>query len=328
MAGIKSKAVPCPALCELYYNFGNSNKCVIRNKSSYLVISPGSDAIRGNFEYQGVGDLNVKGIRLYSPSVNKYNNARAAAEIFITATGGNNAVLTFCIPIDTVSASISSKSVSWFNNWVDTAPNKGGTQGFDINGFSLNHLIPQSGYIIKEGSIPFIGNPKAKNLFFTNSLKAHASHITKIRKIINDAGYSGWTEIPANQSVSYNKLGTTSGPGRLRKGPAQTIKCTPIFDGGGGNLPGDTLDANEKAAAAAGGATMDAVNKGRSYWDSLPIGYKILIIAALPAILLIWAFIKFGYPAIKAFFKSMHKDPPPQQGGSKKSRRRRKKRKR
>jgi len=319
---IKQKAVPCPALCELYYNFGQSNNCVIRNKTNYLVISPGSDAIRGNFEYQGVGQLDIKWIHLYSPSVNKYDNSRKAAEIIITTSGADGTTITLCIPVESKSNSLSSGSISWFNSWVSNVPNKGNVSNFDINGFSLNKLIPQSGYFIKEGSMPMIGNPKAKNLFFINPLSIRHSQVTRLRQVLNDKYSGGTIEIKADQNVSYNKLGTTGGPGKLKKGPSQTIKCTPIIDGQGGNIPGDGVVMGAGAAGDAANTTQEGVTKTKGWWESLDVGYKILIIAALPVIILIYVLHKYVRPAFIAYMKNRKKKKEGEQAGGKKSRRR------
>jgi hypothetical protein len=333
IGNIEKDGVPCSDLCELYYNFGKSSRCFIRHRSKYLEISSGSNAISGNFEFKSVGELNVKKIRLYSPSINKYDNGNGvgeqkAAEILIHAYGNGTNVI-FCMPI-TSTTSTNNTIISWISNWIDLPPTNNQLKEYSINNFSLNNLIPRSSYAIKDGANIFVTDVKSKNIFFTKPLIVLTSQIEKLRRIINDPGISIWTEIPGDKNVSFNKVGTTFGAGKLKKG-AQTIQCTPIFDDGGGAIPGDDIDptadpieANKAAAAAAAkaGGWMDK-------WNNIDPTVRGIIIAVILILFLGWIFGKYGWPIIQPMLaaRAAKKAADATTVGGGKSRRRRRSRK-
>lgn len=333
IANIEKDGVPCSNLCELYYNFGKSNRCFIRHTPNHLVISSGSSAISGNFEFKSVGELNVKKIRLYSPSINKYDNGNGVgvqkeAEILIHAYGNGTNVV-FCIPI-TSTTSTNNTIISWITNWIDLPPTNNQLKEYSINNFSLNNLIPQSSYAIKDGANIFVTDVKSKNIFFTKPLTVLTSQITKLRKIINDPGISSWTEILGDKNVSFNKVGTTFGPGKLKKGE-QTIQCTPIFDDTGGAIDGDGIDAAANQAGAASAAVA-----GKSYtlvdkWNKLDPAIRGTIIGVVVAIVLGASFAKWGWPIVKKMLEARSAKKAAAAvavGGGKSRRRRRKSRKR
>ena len=142
---IKKKAVPCPKLCELYYNFGTSTVVKVTNfQRKYVKVDTTTPGFKGTFDYQGIGSLTVTDIKLFSPSLNKYNNQQKAAELIIQSTGGGKNTI-FYIPIKDVENSYAKTFFSlWVSGWINELSSRGGETTTSSTEFSLNDIIPRS----------------------------------------------------------------------------------------------------------------------------------------------------------------------------------------
>ena len=85
----------CNEKCSLSFKYQASN-CTVTNKGNYLSIGyehNDSQVIYNNSNYK------VEDVRLYSPSVNKFNGSRADAEMIVLHKNNRNEYLAVCVPI-------------------------------------------------------------------------------------------------------------------------------------------------------------------------------------------------------------------------------------
>ena len=215
-----------------YYNYGNSS-CSVTNKGTYLDIS----CFDGNNQCGSglTGNLFVTNVRLYSPSINKYDGAKAEAELIITHTGGGKH-LYLCIPINSTSGGGS--SVSWFNQIIPYSPSSNGsTKAINVSSFSLNSIIPKAELIVYEGgTFPWGCNNGDSLLAFkgTDSVYMSNRNLTALRKLISPASFNVQN---SPDYVKINRNGTKAGPGKKSgSSGSSTLTCTPIIDQNGNNL--------------------------------------------------------------------------------------------
>ena len=300
---MKKKAVPCPKLCELYYNFGSGKNVTVTNSKNWVAVEPVGPAFQGAFDYQGVGSLTVSKIKLFSPSLNKYNNAKQAAELIIESSGGDKNII-FYIPIKQVADSISKTFLSlWVSSWVNTLSNNAGEKATSGELFSLNDIIPRSGFFVTDGPAVTMTDLKAKNIFFEKPMALREAQLKKLRRLIADTEVlTSELKADKNFSISYNKVGTSFGPGKLKKGLNQEIKCVPIVEGDGGPIEGDGVAEAAAANAAAAEAEEPSKSAFQKWWEdenNAPI--IIAIISIIPTGFVLYMFWKKGIPMIKSY---------------------------
>jgi carbonic anhydrase len=229
-ASLKKKAVPCDSRCNFYYNF-NPCPCILHNKGSYLAIisCKGSHSL----EYNKV-DLNVQSIKLYFPSLNKYDDRNYDGEIIIHLVGGGQNIQ-MCIPIKK-SSSTSTMSFLWFNKFHQQTPTRNQKRTVNVSNFTLNNIIPRAGFCEYTGSLGDICDPKGKIILFNprnaitispeqlTNISSRLSNISKMYKIIDSTKYN---------SMLWNKWGTTNGPGKMANVGVNNLldlSCSQITD--------------------------------------------------------------------------------------------------
>ena len=219
---------PCNSMCGFTYDYDTAS-CSVTNNTTYLDIAcfDGNNTIKCDL----IGNLTVDNVRLYAPSLNKFNGQSADAEIIITHKGGGK-YLYVCIPIN--SNEMNSASANWFKKVVPFSPTKGGGSSTSINvqNFTLNDIIPQAPYtIFQEGT--FNWNCNVNNiviLFHKNNgaINMKTRDYETLISLISKASYNLST--PSN--LLFNKQGTLNGPtggsggGHDIKG--DNLTCTPI----------------------------------------------------------------------------------------------------
>ena len=85
---LASITTACETKCNLFYNYANSS-CQIVTKNNYLDIQ----CFDGNnyVEFGVTGRCRVTNVRLYKPSLNRYEGKTASAELIIThSSSGRN----------------------------------------------------------------------------------------------------------------------------------------------------------------------------------------------------------------------------------------------
>tara|TARA_B100001559_G_C16484184_1_gene615197 strand:+ start:874 stop:1860 length:987 start_codon:yes stop_codon:yes gene_type:complete len=228
-ASLKSKAVPCKSRCNFYYNF-NPCPCVLHNKGSYLAITSckGSHSL----EYNKV-DLNVQSVKLYFPSLNKYNDRNYEGEIIIHLVGGGQNIQ-MCIPVRR-STNTTTMSYLWFNKFHSQTPTNNQKRTVNVSNFTLNNIIPRAGFCEYTGSLGDICDPKGKVILFDpnnaitigstqfNNISSRLSSSIKNYNVIDSKNY---------KNLLWNKWGTTNGPGKMvyNDNSFMDLSCSQITD--------------------------------------------------------------------------------------------------
>ena len=237
---IKSATRECQSRCNLSYDYGLSD-CSVINKGVYLDINcyNGSNTVNSDL-LEGL--LTVTGVRLYKPSLNKYENFKADAELIITHTGGGR-TLYMCIPV--VGSGKVGSSAKWFNKFIPFSPKQQNrVTGINVNGYTLNSVIPQSPYIIYEGG-SFDWNCGQDNIIIMyhkdNAINMSNANMVKLGKLISA---SSTTVVNPVSNLLLSSAGTTAGPGRnASKTKKKVLKCRPVtYPDGSPIIPGKASD--------------------------------------------------------------------------------------
>ena len=218
---------PCSSMCGFTYDYDTAS-CSVTNNSTYLDIAcfDGNNTIKSDL----IGTLTVDNVRLYSPSLNKFNGQSADAEIIITHKGGGK-YLYVCIPIN--SNEMNSASANWFKKVIPFSPTRGSgsSTSIRVNNFTLNDIMPQAPFTVFQNGT-FDWNCDSNNvilLFHKNNgaINMKTRELRTLKSLIGKASYN--LQTPKN--LTFNKQGTLNGPSG--SGPDPDIKgdnltCTPI----------------------------------------------------------------------------------------------------
>ena len=188
--------------------------------------------------------------RLYVPSINKWNNNRADAELVLRHIVGGKSIYV-CIPITLASGSTRGNGIEFFNQ-LDSAfknlINEANGKMIDVNvgEFSLNSLIPKSSYYWAENDglqFDSVGiNTKANVLIFPlgAALNIQQDPLTHMDNLISGTNLPGRViNSSANEIVSggkegqfyFNTEGTkTDGGGGPGSGKPTGMTCEPVLD--------------------------------------------------------------------------------------------------
>jgi carbonic anhydrase len=232
---IVSTNITCNKKCNFMYKY-NISSIVTTNEKSYLSIkldntnsqsvNYSSNSGRGSCSsfVGGGSDLGVSEIRVYSPSLHKYDGYSAAAELVIyhnNMAGGKNLIV--CIPIIENLGSLrdATTQLSSIINYISKSGNNSG-EADNVQGlnFNLNNFIPQEKFYSYTATLPFhpctncvdyivfdnisgsIGLSKETMIILKKLVKTHT--ITT-KKITNNLGYAYSSKKP-----SYGSTNTTN----------------------------------------------------------------------------------------------------------------------
>ena len=231
----KGKSTPCSTLCNLTYDYGNSD-CVLSNKGDHLDIQcyDGTNQV----DFTGYKNLSVVSVRLYNGSLNKYDGKHFPGELIIQHSSGRSNVFV-CIPVE--STRVTTESTKWFKNFMSQIPinKKAGQIVSNVAGFTLNKVIPKGPYYYVEDA-PFDAglkygcNEKDKLIIFdgSNPTRMHYKDLVYLKNRIQALGGLLKTQKLTKEKLQYNKTGTTNGPGKGddNEGPGTGMTCVPITD--------------------------------------------------------------------------------------------------
>jgi hypothetical protein len=229
------------------YEYDNSTLCKVTKKGTYLKLectTSSSKATIGQTQNMGVEE-----VRLYCPSVNKWDGEKADAELIIRHSGqGKNVYV--CIPIVKTAGSQKGNGVDFFEA-LDSAVKvlDEGTQMQTVNigaQWSLNKLIPKSPYYWaeKDGLIfdnacnydsnnvlifPLGGAINIKQLQLTNIEGAVTGSYSGGRRTINSSADELVSGSNAGQFF-YNKEGTEQNTDGIEDGLPVGMTCEPVLD--------------------------------------------------------------------------------------------------
>jgi hypothetical protein len=144
---------PCDNKCNLIFNYHDST-CNILRESKYLELSydqSSKSPVKFNSTPQDVYKL-----RLYCPSVHKFNDKTAVAELIISHNG-NGSNLLICIPL--MSSDITSECSKLMDKIIQgterLAPKVGNQTTLNISDYNFNNIVPRLPYFFYEASLPY-----------------------------------------------------------------------------------------------------------------------------------------------------------------------------
>jgi len=193
----KGKSTPCSTLCNLTYDYGNSD-CVLSNKGDHLDIQcyDGTNQV----DFTGYKNLSVVSVRLYNGSLNKYDGKHFPGELIIQHSSGRSNVFV-CIPVE--STRVTTESTKWFKNFMSQIPinKKAGQIVSNVAGFTLNKVIPKGPYYYVEDApfddgLKYGCNKKDKLIIFDGSnptrmhYKAYDSKVDSIDNAFDKVSFS------------------------------------------------------------------------------------------------------------------------------------------
>lgn len=220
---IKKTADKCSLKCLLWHNYGNS-RCTVKNASDQLIITYDgqSNVLFNSLSYNPVE------VRLFKPSIHKFEGSYAEAELVIVHTGANGGLFV-CIPVNTTTSASASTGANIIEAIIAGSPAQNESTTLNVSDFNLNHIIPKSSYFSYTGTRPY-GECDANTMynyvvFPLNSFSLHQSAMESLGNLIHDS------YIPVYEETCYwNETGTKSngfaGDGQIY------IDCQPVGEEG------------------------------------------------------------------------------------------------
>ena len=202
----------CDLKCAFNFKYSETN-LTAKNNGVTIALTPDSSKIPpvtyNNQKY------NVSNITIYSPSIHIFNGATATAEILIEhipVQGG--AHLFVCIPITSSSNSSTASNLitEVIQSVSSSAPASGETANLNINGFTLQDIVPSKPFYTYTNEGDWI-------VFdITNAIGLSSSTITTLQKIIKPFPMP----TPGGQ-LFFN----ATGPNTTKIGEGIYISCKP-----------------------------------------------------------------------------------------------------
>ena len=205
----------CDLKCAFNFKYSETN-LTAKNNGVNIALTPDSSKIPpvtyNNQKY------NVANITIYSPSIHIFNGATAAAEILIEhipVQGG--AHLFVCIPITSSSNSSTASNLitEVIQSVSSSAPASGETANLNINGFTLQDIVPNKPFYNYTSSSD---NSDWIVFDITNAIGLSSSTITTLQKIIKPFPIP----TPGGQ-LFFN----ATGPNTTKIGEGIYISCKP-----------------------------------------------------------------------------------------------------
>jgi len=148
-------SVCAPNVCpyEYSYDYSYQSQCKVTKQAKYLKI------VCWNKSYVTIGtskNLTLTEMRLYSPSINKWDGATAKAEIVLKHVDSEGKITWVCVPVEESSAGAGA-DIDFFDSINEAVKalvdEQNGTKRLVElgGGFTLNKLIPVSSFYYAEG---------------------------------------------------------------------------------------------------------------------------------------------------------------------------------
>jgi carbonic anhydrase len=205
----------CDLKCSYSFNYPSTN-LIIKNNEYMITLTPENQMPGVVFNES---QYTVSAINIYSPSLHKFNDSKASAEIqieHIPVNGGNN--LYVCIPIikssDTTNASNIVGSI--ITQTAKKAPGKNESLRLNLDDFTLQNVIPKAGFYNYTGT----GDNKGEYIVYgmNNAIPVNERILTVLSKIIKPYNINIYGD-----SLFYN----ASGPNSTLKQQGIYISCQP-----------------------------------------------------------------------------------------------------
>ena len=205
----------CDSKCDYSFKY-QSSSCVTTNKGTYISVA--YDATSGQPVTYNSRKYNVTEIRIYSPSIHKYNNYPAAGEIIIIHTpvsGGNKLFVSVPIKIEESTSKGSTVVKNIIMGTVTKAPNLNESATLnDIRTFTLNDIVPKKPFFSYSGQEPFDTCSSVVDFVVfapvLSDISINPVVLNKLRSIIKNSGIVA-KEADNNTPLFVNERGANSG---------------------------------------------------------------------------------------------------------------------
>lgn len=277
---------PCKEKCDLSYDYGSTTDCSVTNMITYLSVSAFSGT--NNINFSGIGQVTVDSVKLFRPSLNKWDGQKADAEIIITHSGsGKN--LYICIPIKVNESE--SLSAKWFSQIIPFSPTeKRSGLSIGVQGLTLNDIMPRAGFCVYEGGTFDWGcNTSDTMIIFqlNNAINMKRRDYRTLGTLINRASYNcvtaGGKGVCGAKGLVFNAKGTAGGPGSGGGGGGgggKSMTCVPVIGPDGKNVSNTPSSLPWEGNPAEGVDTSAAQAK---MWKNIGI-----VLAVVGGICLMW----------------------------------------
>jgi len=227
----------CNVKCSLITNYNNTNVSAY-NKGSYLSLDYELNT-KSNFhiKFNSI-KMNINDVRLYFPSIHKYDNTQSDGELLIIHNGnGSNCIIS--IPIISNNSSTKGEKIltTILENVISGNPNKNESTTLNISNFNLSDLLPLNiPYYYYQGQLVF--DPCTQNynyiIFNKNDYAIHInSNLLQQLKDIFKQQPNSVSLVKDMKILSYNKNGATNV--ELKGNDDIYIECKPINELGTAN---------------------------------------------------------------------------------------------
>jgi carbonic anhydrase len=217
---------PCDLKCAYNFAYGNSS-CNIKNEQNYVSLSYDRRSDAKAITYNTI-KLFVQEVRLYSPSIHKYQGKNADAELLIIH-GGNGTNLIVSVPI--VVGSKISKGGALLDGIIEQGlpriSNLGESATLNIDNYNLDYLVPSRPYFSYSGTLPYPPcSGKYNYIVFdiVNAININNDSLKQLRKVISPLSVQ-----LSDSEPFYNKLGPNQGGSKENE---IYIECNPTGDDG------------------------------------------------------------------------------------------------
>lgn len=232
----------CYEKCFLSVNYGISS-CTATNSGDHLSLSYDKDTST-TVQYNQV-NYQVQEVRIYAPSLNKYNGQSYPAEIMIhhISTTGSNLLL--CIPVKSGGASAAATLLHGIIPYAPTDINTATT--INVSDYTLNHFIPRGPYYSAQGTTPYDTQVGGYQLIFfddSHAISINDADLAILAKIVTPATVNA-VSTPSASQVAYNKKGHA---GSGASDEDIYIDCQPVQTEGDDEPTPEEVDAASKAA--------------------------------------------------------------------------------
>ena len=224
-AGDEFSASLCEAKCFYSHNYAASSSCVVTN-----------DGDRLSIKYDGGGDVTYNGasytptvLKIFSPSISKYNGQSAAGELIIEHKAKNASItgLLVCIPLST--AGPPTNGAILLQDIIKQAPIEPNVaESISINDFNLNTIIPKAPFYTYQGPLPYDGCKTGATyqyvVFHPNRMGAIALSVESI-KALQGLVHFPFIVAHTGKGVFFNAVGTMQ-TGNV--GDGLYMQCNPV----------------------------------------------------------------------------------------------------
>ena len=202
----------CSGKCNLSFKY-QASACTVTNKGDYLSLGyehNDSQVIYNNSNYK------VENIRLYTPSINKFNGSRVDAELVVLHKNNRNEYLAVCVPVKKDNTSIPSSIL--LNQIISATPvQRNKISNVSVTNYSLNHFIPKAPFFSHVGPLPWDLTIRNVNyiIFDTSVSIAKIDNRTfkLLTQLINEKKFT----VSKMINLYYNKKGSTNIGGKKDK---------------------------------------------------------------------------------------------------------------